>query len=387
LHSRWGILAVLFVVRLTMAFQFQSVAAVAPLLGRDFGVGLADIGILIGLYFAPGIALALPGGAIGQRFGDKTTVLAALLMMLTGSLAMAMSASWSMQIAGRLVAGAGGVLLNVQMTKMVADWFAGKEIATAMAIFVNSWPAGVALSLLTLPLIGTAHGVGAVYLAVAALIGVAIVLLAASYHPPANAAAVAATSASLDRNAAIAVITAGLVWGLYNVGFAVIFSFGPSMLVERGWSIAAAGSTISIVLWLAVLSVPLGGLLADRTGRPELILVAGCILFAMLMLALPRGTAVVLTVVGLGLISGQPAGPILSLPARVLRPETRAIGMGIFYTLYYAAMMLGPVVAGACAKSAGSAAAAFDFGAAVLLACPVLLWGFNRIPAAIPRTT
>jgi MFS family permease len=58
-----------------MAFQFQSVAAVAPLLGHDFGVGLADIGILIGLYFTPGVALALPGGAIGQRFGDNTTVL------------------------------------------------------------------------------------------------------------------------------------------------------------------------------------------------------------------------------------------------------------------------------------------------------------------------
>src|ERR1700676_4000913 len=58
LHHRWAILAVLFVVRLTMAFQFQSVAAVAPLLGRQYGVGLADIGILIGLYFTPGIALA-----------------------------------------------------------------------------------------------------------------------------------------------------------------------------------------------------------------------------------------------------------------------------------------------------------------------------------------
>ena len=48
------------------------------------------------------------------------------------------------------------------MTKMVTDWFAGKEIATAMAIFVNSWPAGVAVSLLALPLIGTTYGVGAV---------------------------------------------------------------------------------------------------------------------------------------------------------------------------------------------------------------------------------
>src|ERR1700709_2010104 len=157
LRNRWGILAVLFVVRLTSGFQFQSVAAVAPLLERELGVSLADIGVLIGLYFTPGVALALPGGAIGQKFGDKTTVLGALLLMLAGGLAMALSASWGVQIAGRLIAGAGGVMLNVQMTKMVTDWFAGREIATAMAVFVNSWPAGVAISLLTLPAICTSY--------------------------------------------------------------------------------------------------------------------------------------------------------------------------------------------------------------------------------------
>lgn len=386
MRNRWVILAVLFVVRLTMAFQFQSVGAVAPLLGSEFGIGLADIGILIGLYFTPGIALALPGGAIGQRFGDKRTVLAALLLMLIGGLAMALSNSWTVQIVGRLVAGSGGVLLNVQMTKMVADWFAGKEIATAMAIFVNSWPAGVALSLLTLPLIGITYGVSAVYLTVVVLIGLGIVLLAVGYQSPANLATAATASTPLGRNAAIAVITAGLIWGLFNVGFAVVFSFGPSMLVERGWSISAAGSIISIVLWLTVISVPLGGFLADRTRRPEFILAAGCIAFAVLMVALPRSGAVILTVTALGLVCGLPAGPILSLPARVLQPATRAIGMGVFYTLYYATMMLGPVVGGACAKWAGNAGAAFDFGATAILACPVLLWGFNRMtPVAVVK--
>src|SRR3954471_24010253 len=128
LRNRWGILAVLFAVRATMAFQFQSVAAVAPLLGSEFGVSIADIGVLIGLYFAPGVAIALPGGAIGQKFGDEATVLGALLLMLAGSVAMAFAASWSIQIAGRLVAGAGGVILSVQLTKMLTDWFAGKEI-------------------------------------------------------------------------------------------------------------------------------------------------------------------------------------------------------------------------------------------------------------------
>jgi MFS family permease len=385
-HNRWGILAVLFVGRASMAFQFQSVAAVAPLLGSEFGASLADIGVLIGLYFAPGVALALPGGAIGQKFGDKTAVLGALLSMLIGSLAMAMATSWSVQITGRLVAGAGGVVLSVQLTKMLTDWFAGREIATAMAILVNSWPAGIAVSLLTLPVIGTRWGVSAVYLAVAAFVVCGIALIALLYRAPAAEAAAASTSAAgLDRRTVLAVIAAGLIWGLFNIGFAVIFSFGPSMLVERGWSIASAGSAISIVLWVAVFSVPFGGYLADRTGRPQTILVIASLVFAGLMILLPRTDAVILTVAALGLICGQPAGPIMSLPARVLQPATRAIGMGLFFTMFYGAMMLGPIVAGALAKWTGNAATAFDFGAAAILLCPALLWVFNRIAAARPR--
>lgn len=382
MRNRWGVLAVLFLVRLTMAFQFQSVAAVAPLLSGKFGVSLADIGLLIGLYFTPGVALSLPGGAIGQKFGDKRTALIALVMMLVGSLAMALTELWSLQIAGRLVAGAGGVLLNVQLTKMITDWFAGKEMATAMAIFVNSWPAGVALSLLSLPLIGTTYGLAAVHLFVAALIAVGAVM-AAFYRAPEHAIAGVASSARLSVQVMMAVIVAGLIWGLFNLGFAMIFSFGPTMLVERGYTIAQSGSVISIVLWLAVFSVPLGGFVADRLKRPQFVLVAGSLLFALLMLLLAHSGVVIPLVVALGLISGQPAGPMMSLPAHVLEPATRALGMGIFYTLYYAAMTVGPIVAGAAAKWTGTAAAAFDFGAAVVLACPLLLWLFNHSAQAL----
>ena len=109
MRNRWGILAVLFAVRSSIAFQFQSVAAMAPLLTGQFGISLADIGVLIGLYFAPGVLLALPGGAIGQRFGDKRTALGALLLMLLGSAMMATAGSWNIQIAGRLIAGAGSL--------------------------------------------------------------------------------------------------------------------------------------------------------------------------------------------------------------------------------------------------------------------------------------
>jgi len=378
LRNRWGILAILFVVRLTIAFQFQSVAAVAPLLQQTFGVGLADIGILIGLYFTPGVVLALPGGAIGRTLGDKPTTIAALLLMTAGSLVMAATDIWGWQMAGRLISGAGGVLLTVQLTKMGTDWFAGKEIATAMAIFVNSWPAGVAISLLVLPAIGTAYGAGAVFLSAGALTAIGIVLIA-FYQPPPATSATTAGSARLDPLALLAVIVAGLIWGLYNVGFAMIFSFGPSLLAERGWSIAAAGSAISLVMWLSVISVPAGGYLADRFKQPFILAIAASLAVAGLLAWLTRTDAVIAILVLIGLIGGHPAGPIMSLAARVLAPETRAIGMGVFYTLFYAAMMLGPAVAGRLAKSAGTAAVALDLGALTVLACPPLMWLFERI--------
>jgi MFS family permease len=385
LHNRWGILAVLFMVRATMAVQFQSVGAVAPLLSNEAGFSIAEVGILIGLYFAPGVALALPGGAIGQWFGDKATVIGALALMLAGGVLMALAPPWPLQIAGRLTAGAGGVILSVVLAKMVTDWFTGKEIATAMAIFINSWPVGIAMSLLLMPLLGTRLGVGAVHLGVAAFIGSCLLLLAVCYRAPANVAQAQVAGQRLDSGVVMTLVAVGLIWGLFNVGFAMIFSFGPSMLVDRGWSIAAAGSAISIVLWISAASVPLGGLLADQFRRPQLIITAGCVAFGVLLLSLPRSGAMIATIAALGAIAGLPAGPIMSLPAKVLQPGTRAIGMGLFFTVYNVCMMLGPAAGGAIANWAGSAAAALDFGAAMILACPLLLWLGNRIPIAAAK--
>ncbi|MER8748382.1 MFS transporter [Mesorhizobium sp. M1050] len=300
MRRRWTTLAVLFVARAAMAFQFQSVGAVAPLISDSVGASLADIGILIGLYLAPGVALALPGATIGQRYGDKATVLAGLLMMLAGEMLMAASPFWSLQVGGRLISGTGGVLLNVLMTKMVADWFAGREIATAMAIYINSWPAGIAIALMLLPAIATTFGVTAV----SVLVIVAIGLMTFIYRTPEVLPAGGVERSGISAATTYALIAAGLIWCLYNVGFAMVFSFGPSMLVERGWSNSAAGSTISVVLWLATLSVPRGGFLTDRTKRGGVVLATGCVGFAFLMLLLSRSGPVFALIIAMGIAGG-----------------------------------------------------------------------------------
>ena len=381
--KRWNVLILLFVVRVSMAFQFQSIAAMSPPLMKAYGVGLGDIGLLISLYLAPGLVFALPGGEIGRRFGDKRVVLFGLALMIAGGLVMAEAPTWHWQIAGRIIAGIGGVLLNVLMSKMVTDWFAGKEIATAMAIFVNSWPAGIALCLFLLPAIVAAEGIAAALLLTTAFCALGFVLLAALYRAPpqAGSAATVASTSWPSPPVIRAMIAAGSIWGLFNAAIGMVFGFGTVLLVERGWGLAAAGSTTSLVLWLISLSVPFGGILADRTGRHIEIMLIGFALFAATLLWATRTDAVIPAFVALGLAGGLSAGPIMSLPARVLTPSARAVGMGIHFTLFYAFVVAAPIVAGILSTRIGTAGAAFDLGAFMLALCFPAYWAFERLAA------
>jgi MFS family permease len=380
--NRWSVLILLFAVRLSMAFQFQSVAAMSPTLMQRHGVGLGEIGLLISLYLAPGLAFALPGGEIGRRFGDKRVVLFGLVLMTAGGVAMAYAPNWGSLVAARAVTGVGGVLLNVLMSKMVTDSFAGKEIATAMAIFVNSWPMGIALCLFLLPAIAAAKGVAFGFLLAAAFCALGLLALAGLYHDPQRAAGAPAPVASWPQPRIVrAVIVAGCVWGLFNAAIGMIFAFGTTMLVERGWSLAAAGSATSLVLWIVAVSSPMAGLLADRTGRHAEIMLGGFALFAVGLLAATRTDAVITAFVALGLAAGLPVGPIMSLPARVLAPQARAVGMGIYFTLFYLFVVAAPIVAGALSSRIGSAQAAFDFGALMLALCFPAYLAFSRFAA------
>jgi MFS family permease len=380
--NRWTILFLLFAVRLSMAFQFQSVAAIAPIVMNEFGVGLGDVGLLIGLYLAPGLVIALPGGEIGRRFGDKSAVLFGLALMVGGGLMMMFTSTWSWQLGARLLAGVGGVLLNVLMAKMVADWFSGKEIATAMAIFVNSWPVGIGLALILLPPLASVGGVTGVYVVTSTFALLGLLLLALFYRAPPVPIGTSGAGAWPAGVALRATFAAGCIWGLYNAAFVIISSFGTAMLAERGFALTAAGSAVSLVPWFSSVSVPLGGFIADRTGRHAAVMLGGFVLFAATLTIAARTDFVILSFAVLGLVGGISAGPILSLPARVLGAEVRAAGMGIFFTIFYAMIVGGPIAAGWVASIAGTSRVTFDVAVAMLAGCFIAYWAFEKMRRA-----
>ena len=375
--SRWSILSVLFLARTAMAFQFQSVAALSPLLIVGYSATLVDIGLLVGLYLGPGVIIALAGGGLAARFGDKRIVAASLLVMFAGLLVMALGGGWGWLLAGRVLAGIGGVIVNVVLTKMLVDWFAGREIATAMGVLVSSWPFGIALALALLPALGEAGGLVLAWSGVGTFILLALVCFNLVYRPATVATAPAASS--VPPLPKVSLSLAALIWALYNTALPIVFSFGPVLLSNEGAAAQSASATISLFMLCLGLGIPLGGYLADRTERRDGIILLSFVLCAAMLPAVlfidarmsPFAYAV------FGLIFGLPAGPVMALPSEVLTASQRALGMGVFFSIYYGAMMIGPTLAGALADKAGQAEVTYGLGALLLVLCILCLMLFR----------
>ncbi|RZA06857.1 MAG: MFS transporter, partial [Proteobacteria bacterium] len=119
MDARWTALTVLTAARTSMGFQFQSIGSASPLLIADLRLTYADLGTLIGLYFLPGLVLSLPAGMLARRFGDKRVVVLGLILMVIGGATTGYVGSFAGLALGRVLAGAGAVLLNVTMAKMI----------------------------------------------------------------------------------------------------------------------------------------------------------------------------------------------------------------------------------------------------------------------------
>ena len=371
---RWAILAILAAARVAMGFQYQTIGSSAPALSRDLGASFAEIGTLIGLYHVAGVFLSLPGGLIIQRLGDKRLCAIGLAMMAGGGAIVAAAHGYGIAFCGRLISGIGGILFNLVITKMTADWFARREIVAAMAVILSTWPLGLALGLAVQPLILADFGWRAVMGVSAALCVGSLLLVSLFYRVPDDAPAPGGGPLRLPPGSVLApVVAAGLVWGSFNAGLVGYFTFVPSLLADRGgMTLAQAGALTSTALWIGMVSIPFGGTVAQWLRRPAAAVVLFCLILAGSLTAVVAGAPPMAACVVFGLALGPPPGVITSLPARVLAPADRATGLGVFYTFHSLFQASGPAVIGWVHDLAGGDAAVAFAEALFVLPLPLL---------------
>jgi MFS family permease len=326
--------------------------------------------------------IALPGGLLGARYGDKRVTLIGLALMTGGGIWLASAASFAEADAARLVSGIGAVILNVLLTKMVADWFEGKDRLLAMSMLINSWPIGIGLALFALPIIGEAIGWRGAIAAAAALTAAGFAAVLFVYRAAAAAAQAAPAGIGLgviDAREWRLLAIASVPWLVYNAAYQLVVSFLPSFLLETGSSLTSSGAMTGLNTAIMIASVQAGGVLLKRSRRPDLLCHAAIAGWCASLLLLSSSSLPLLWIVAGGLVAGIPAGAFVNLPAEFLRPGSRAAGMGVFYTVYYVGCALLPGVAGFLSDLTGSTRATLWLAALLAFICVPALIAFRRV--------
>jgi len=297
---------------------------------------------------------------------------------------LALSDAYEIMFTGRLISGLGAVLLNVLVTKMVTDWFSEHRITTAMGVLISSWPLGIAIALLTIGPLEEMVGLRLAFFVPVAVCVIALLLVSTIYtDPPELTESVSAPKESsqgkLTAYELWGVVLSGCVWCLYNIAFILPLSFGPDFLVTKGVTLISAGAIVSLASWLIIPALPLGAWIAERIGRPVTTMVVTFVAIAILTWMIPVTSFYVVIFAAIGIIFGPAGGLIMALPTQVLSKENRAIGMGIFFTIYYAGMGVFPAIAGYARDVTGTPATPLILAGVAILFAVLALAGFRKI--------
>lgn len=393
LQRRWFVLFILAIARCGVGFQFVAIAALIPQLQVVSGFNHTQIGILLGVFLISGVVLSIPAGMIATRIGDHRTLRIGLVALILGGALVAFSDSFGLALAGRLLGGVGAVATSIVGSKQLTDWFIGREIRTAMSLFGLTWPGGIAIGMMILPILGVWQSTESALLATSLIPMIALMLvgfiprIADNPYDPNGGRPKSSVLWSLSKPEFWTIMAGGLAWPLMNGGGYILFTtYGPGLLMERGATVVSAGLLAGMLSWLVMITIPIGGVIADRTGRNGLMFLLGSLIAAAAIAVVPIGGPIILWVV-LSSALGFTVGPVMALPSDVLRSESRATGLGLYFSLFYLGMGLIPALGGWILDASGSLSMVIWLSALCLLLSPVSYFAARLLHQKWSRTS
>lgn len=195
----------------------------------------------------PGMFLSIPAGLSGRYASDRFIIGLGLMTLAAGAALAAIASSFEMLALGRFLCGVGFVFSSIFFTKMVVDWFTGKNLALAMSILVTSWPTGIAMGQIGQGWIAANYDWQLAFWVVSfyCFIGAWIVMIFCRDAPNA-AKATSGFQLSLSRAEVELTVYASLIWALFNSAYVLYLSFAPVVLEVNGYDTLTALGIISI---------------------------------------------------------------------------------------------------------------------------------------------
>ncbi len=272
-------------------YAYDSIGPLADQLQRLLGFSDTQIGTLNAIYSFPNIVMVLVGGIIVDRIGTRLATLLFSFVCLAGTVLTAISPSFPVMAAGRLLFGLGAESMIVAITVAVGQWFIGRQLGFAFGLNLSIARAGsYAADMSTTwakplyeagwqPPLWLAAGLMTTGVAAAAayfLVGRAAERRYALVEPDPADRVVWSDLWRFDRSY-------WFVVGLCVTFYSVIFPFRSTFAIKyfqhaHGLTLQEAGAMNAHVFLAAIFATPAFGLMIDRLGRRAWFMAFGTVL-------------------------------------------------------------------------------------------------------------
>jgi FSR family fosmidomycin resistance protein-like MFS transporter len=355
------LLAGLTAAHLVNDFYSMVIPPLLPALRAAFDLDYVQVGVLSwSFYILSGLLQPAVGQLADTRGLRRRFIVAGFLVFAVGFVTMASVPSYALLLTASLLCGIGGTAYHPQATNFLTKAFPANK---GRAMGIHGWGGSIGnfLAPLVVTLLITRWGWrGAlVWLAIPALV-TAPFLWSLLDEPP-------------------RVRAPGVTWGLtrelvlMSVAFALIsmvlrgfLTFLPTFLVERGSTLAQAGVSTSLTLFVGLVAQPLGGQIYDRVGGRGLFF--ACSVGAglgLLVSTLSNGTMVLLgaAMVAFSVYALFPVS--LAMASEMAKGAQVGASVGFLFGLSATAAAFTPILTGYVADLVGLS---FAFQLLVLLA-------------------
>ena len=345
--SLWGHFA--------FGLTFVALSPVLPIITDEYGISHTMAGLLVGVVFIVEAAFGFPGGIIVGRLGLRKSY--TIILFMIGSMTlMFLSPNFYGLLALRIAYSLGVALMSPATAHLIMQWFRSRDAPVFTGLTVACTVVGFVISLATIAPLADVIGWQRV-LGIFGTVGLAAAFAWLLWGKTREGEGRLAPSIAWQDVRAI--VTNRTIW-LISVADAAVFmqyfalsSWLPTFYNEdRGMSLTQAGFITSLLPFMGIFSVLLGGFLPSRVGSKRLYLIVPGALAGVGGLGsyLVGDTAITyLAVMVLGLGTWMCIPTIMTLPLDLpgMTPQRAGLWWGWLTTISGTGIFVAPLVVGA----------------------------------------
>ncbi len=321
----------------------SSIAPILPLIQAEFSLSYSQLGLLTSMPRLSGGILQLPAGMLADRLGKVRVLLWGFAVLLSSIYFSGLAPTFGLLLFLQLTNGMGDSAFHPTTYALISQGAPREKLGRSMSIHTVGGFAGTALGVVLVAWLGDRLGWRNTLLTVAVPGVVLLVLMRIWFREPpgrdpADCAASASNGSIFGGTVLAMVFGVALMNGVVMQG---LLSFLPTFLgAVYDMSLTAAGAYSFIMMTCGVISIAVGGWLADRLDRYN-ILLAGAVatFFTVTLLSLWSPPVALLAV----LLGATGVAIYITTPAytALISTFTSADAQGSLYGLSFAGGAMG----------------------------------------------